>query len=250
MIANMKIPVPPLPEQRAIAAVLSDVDALIAALDALIEKKRLIKQGAMQELLTGKRRLPGFSEDWEIKTFGELVVLRKQKFDPRKIEEPLFCVELEHIEQNGGKLIGYTTTSNTSSIKSVFHEGDVLFGKLRAYLRKYWLADRDGVCTTEIWPLVSMPEKITGKFLFQLVQLDSFIEIASMAYGTHMPRTDWNLIKNYSLHIPPLKEQQNIAEILSEMDAEIAALENSCQKTLQLKQGMMQELLTGRIRLV
>ena len=247
---NIKLPYPSLPEQHAIAAALSDVDALLNSLDALIAKKRLIKQGAMQELLTGKKRLPGFSGKWETKIFSELAAVRKQKIDPKKLNEPLFCVELEHIEQGTGRLIGSTDTSTTTSIKTVFRNGDVLFGKLRAYLRKYWLADKDGVCTTEIWALISNPDFMLAEYLFQIVQTDKFIQSATMSYGTHMPRTDWNVVKNYEIPIPPLPEQTAIAEILSDMDAEISALEQKREKTRLLKQGMMQELLTGRIRLV
>ena len=125
-----------------------------------------------------------------------------------------------------------------------------MFGRLRAYLRKYWLADRDGVCSLEIWPLVSNDDVVTKQYLFQFVQTNQFIEAASSAYGTHMPRTDWNVIKNYEVSLPSLNEQHAIATILSDMDAEIAALEQKRNKTRALKQGMMQELLTGKTRLV
>jgi len=236
-------------EQEAIIEALSDADALIEALEQLLAKKRQVKQGAMQELLTGKKRVVE-SGKWEVKSFGELVTVRNQKVDPRKIAEPLFCVELEHIDQGTGRLIGSTETSNTSSIKTVFKKGDVLFGKLRAYLRKYWLADRDGVCTTEIWALVANPQITTKEYLFQLVQMDGFIEAASMAYGTHMPRTDWNVVRKYEFLIPNISEQTAIAEILSDMDAEITALEGKLSKAREVKAGMMSVLLTGRIRLV
>ena len=247
---KFQLPLPPLPEQRAIAAALSNVDSLLSAFEALLAKKRLIKQGAMQELLTGKKHLSGFADDWETKKFSDLVTVRKQKINPRTSKESLFCVELEHIEQGTGRLVGSTETDNIVSIKSVFRKGDVLFGKLRAYLRKYWLADRDGVCTTEIWPLIPNPGVVVKDYLFQLVQTDGFIETASIAYGTHMPRTDWNVVKNYEFFVPNVPEQTAIAEILSDMDAEIAALESRREKTRLLKQGMMQELLTGMVRLV
>jgi type I restriction enzyme S subunit len=249
-ILGLRLAIPPtLAEQQAIAEALSDADALLESLEHLLAKKRQIKQGAMQELLTGRRRLEGVVGEWERNPFGDLATIRKQKIDPGKNDVPLFCVELEHIEQATGRLIGSTETPHTSSIKSVFKEGDVLFGKLRAYLRKYWLADRDGVCTTEIWALMANPLKTTKEYLFQLVQTNGFVETASMAYGTHMPRTDWNVVKNYEFLLPTLPEQTAIADILSDMDAEIAALEAKLVKARQVKQGMMQELLTGRIRL-
>ena len=91
---------------------------------------------------------------------------------------------------------------------------------------------------------------IDSRFLYAIVQSDRFIEAASISYGTHMPRADWNVMKNFEIHLPPLPEQTAIAAVLSDMDAEIAALERRREKTKQIKQGMMQQLLTGRIRLV
>ena len=250
-IESIKLPLPPTKaEQEAIAEALCDADALIESLEQLIVKKRHLKQGAMQELLTGKNRLPGFSEEWQVKRFGEIAQPRKERIDPRRTGVHEFCIELEHIEQGTGCVVGYTATSQGSSLKSVFHEDDVLFGKLRAYLRKYWLSNRVGVCSTEIWVLVANRSLLIPQFLFQLVKVDRFVEAASSAYGTHMPRSDWNVVKNYEVHLPPVEEQTAIAEILSDMDAEIATLEAKLAKARQLKQGMMQELLTGRIRLI
>ena len=244
------VAIPPLPEQRAIATALSDVDELLGGLDRLIAKKRDLKQAAMQQLLTGKKRLPGFSGEWEVKRFGEITFPRNERIDPRRSGIQEFCVELEHIEAGTGNLVGSNSTGDNSSLKSVFRKGDVLFGKLRAYLRKYWLADRAGVCSTEIWVFAPGARLIMSAYLFQLVQSDHFIESASTAYGTHMPRSDWNVVKNYELRLPSLPEQTAIAEVLSDMDAELAALEQRLAKTRPFKQGMMQELLTGRIRLL
>jgi type I restriction enzyme S subunit len=237
-------------EQEAIAEALTDADALIESLEHLLAKKRQLKQGAMQELLTGKKRLPGFSGEWEVKPFGEIAQPRKDRLDPRRTGRHAFCIELEHIEQGTGCLTGYTATSESSSLKSVFQKEDVLFGKLRAYLRKYWLADREGVCSTEIWVLAATRGVLVPQFLFQLVKGDRFVEAASSAYGTHMPRSDWNVVANHEVWLPSVSEQAAIAEILSDMDAEIAAVGARLEKARQLRQGMMQELLTGRIRLV
>ena len=249
-LKQVNAPLPPLPEQRAIATALSDVDALLTKLDQLIAKKQGLKQAAMQQLLTGQTRLPGFSGEWAVKRFGEIATPRKDRIDPRRAGVQEFCVELEHIEQGSGRLIGSGSTGEESSLKSVFHAEDVLFGKLRAYLRKYWLADRRGVCSTEIWALMANRSLVSPNFLFQLVTVNQFIDTASTAYGTHMPRSDWNVVTNYEVNIPQQDEQTAIATVLSDMDAELAALEARRDKTRALKQGMMQVLLTGRIRLV
>ncbi|MDN5940925.1 MAG: restriction endonuclease subunit S [Nitrospira sp.] len=250
-LGNLLVPLPSTKaEQEVIAETLSDADALIESLEQLLTKKRQLKQGGMQELLTGKKRLPGFSGKWEVKEFGEVALLRRERIDPRRTGPKEFCIELEHIEQGTGCLVGNTATSEDSSLKSVFYKDDVLFGKLRAYLRKYWLASQEGVCSTEIWVLVAKQSLLIPQFLFQLVKADRFIEGASSAYGTHMPRSDWNVVKSFEVMLPSLPEQTAIATILSDMDAEIAALEAKLAKARQIKQGMMQELLTGRIRLV
>ncbi len=257
-VANLRIPsleaipisIPPLSEQRAIAQALGDADALLAGLDRLIAKKRDIKQAAMQQLLTGQTRLPGFEGEWAATTFGQVVQSRSDRIDPRSSGKQDFCVELEHIAPASGELLGSTSAGEQSSLKSVFTVGDVLFGKLRAYLRKYWLATCDGVCSTEIWVLRPKSQLMTAEFLFQLVKMDDFIEAASNSYGTHMPRSDWGIVKNFAIALPSLLEQASIATVLSDMDAELAALEARRDKTRALKQGMMQELLTGRTRLI
>ncbi len=249
-LQRVLVAVPPKCEQRAIAQALSDIDALITALDCLIAKKRDIKQAMMQQLLTGKTRLPGFSGKWEVKTFGQAVVPRRERIDPRRNGVHAFCIELEHIESASGQILGNTSTGNHSSLKSVFYNGDILFGKLRAYLRKYWRATRHGVCSTEIWVLVPRAETITSEFLFQIIQTDEFIDAASNSYGTHMPRSDWNIVKNYEFKLPTVPEQVAIAAVLSDMDAELTALEARRDKTRAIKQGMMQELLTGKTRLI
>ncbi len=250
-VAALHFPLPPtLLEQIAIATALSDADDLIEALENLLAKKRLIKQGAMQELLTGKRRLPGFSGEWVVRRLGELVQLRQERLSGHSLGSNQICVELEHLEQGTGRLIGHTNPSSSSSLKSVFRQNDVLFGKLRAYLRKFFLTTFDGVCSTEIWVLSAKTALLFPKFLVQLVATDSFVDAASSAYGTHMPRSDWSVVKNYEITLPPILEQTAIATVLSDMDAEIDALQAKIDKARQIKQGMMQELLTGRIRLI
>ena len=135
------------------------------------------------------------------------------------------------------------------SAKSVFRAGDVLFGKLRAYLRKYWLADRDGVCSTEFWVLSANRRRITPEYLFRLVTTQEFVEMASMAYGTHMPRSDWNVVKHYGLSLPEVEEQHMIASALSDVDALISSLDRLIAKKRDIKQAVMRQLLTGRRRL-
>ena len=249
-IAGMKVPLPCPSEQRAIAEALSDVDGLLGGVEALIAKKRAIKQAAMQQLLTGNTRLPGFSGAWETKRLGEITFIRNQKVLPSNVGIDTPCVELDHIGQGTGRLLECSTAQYSTSSKYRFFSGDVLFGRLRSYLRKFWHADRDGICTTVIWPLMTDSQQADSGFLYAIVQSDRFIEAASISYGTHMPRADWGVMRNFEVRLPRICEQRAIAAVLSDMDAKIAALERRRDKTRAIKQGMMQHLLTGRVRLV
>ena len=251
ILHSVVIPIPAdAAEQRAIAAALSDVDALLSGLDRLITKKRDLKQAAMQQLLTGQTRLPGFSGAWDELEFGEVASIRNAKVVASSVPSGTQCVELESIGGEGsGRLLMSTDAAGMSS-KYSFKRGDVLFGRLRAYLRKYWLATFDGICSTEIWPLVARDTRLCGAFLHLLVQTDDFVNAAGVSYGTHMPRSDWTVLKKLLVRLPPLSEQTAIAAVLSDMDAELAALEARRDKTRDLKQAMMQELLTGKTRLV
>lgn len=249
-LSGLKVQFPPLPEQRAIAAALSDVDALLGGLDRLIAKKRDLKQAAMQQLLTGQTRLPGFIGTWEELEFGEIASIRNVKVAASSVSPGTPCVELESIGGEGsGRLLMSTVATGVSS-KYSFRKGDVLFGRLRAYLRKYWLATFEGICSTEIWPLIARDTRLCGAFLHLLVQTDDFVNAAGVSYGTHMPRSDWTVLKKLPVRLPPVPEQTAIAAVLSDMDAELAALEARRDKTRDLKQAMMQELLTGKTRLV
>lgn len=184
-------------------------------------------------------------EDWEVGSFKDILKLRKESFNPN-IEDNKKYIGLEHIEEKTGRLLGVGKSEETSSTKNKFYKGDVLFGKLRPYLKKYYLADFDGVCVTEILPLV--PINSINKFCFYKIQEDKFIEyINNITFGTKMPRTSWNDIKDYKIAIPPLKEQEKIAEILSTVDSQIDDTEKLIKKSKELKKGLMQNLLTKGI---
>lgn len=248
-VQGIQTALPPLAEQRAIAAALSDVDALLEGLTRLIAKKRDLKQAAMKQLLTGQTRLPGFHGGWDSVDFGGIAAIRNVKVLASSAAAGTRCVELESIEQGTGRLLG-SVTAQGSSAKYSFKKGDVLFGRLRAYLRKYWHATFDGVCSTEVWPLTPSDDRLLGGFLHLLVQTSDFVDAAVVSYGTHMPRSDWSVLRKVPVQLPSRSEQSAIAAVLSDMDAELSALEARREKTRALKQAMMQELLTGRTRLV
>jgi len=235
--------------QQAIAAALSDADGVVAGLERAITKKRLIKQGAMQDLLSARRRLPGFSGEWEMKPFAQIAKIRNSKVQTLGNPTATNCIELEQVEHETGRILFLVDATSRPSVKYQFEPGDVLFGRLRPYLRKFHWAAVQGVCSTEIWPL--MTQGVDSGFLYQVVQSNGFIGAACEAYGTHMPRADWGKLATYEVQVPiDPKEQMAIGEVLADMEKEIQALGSRLTKARAVKEGMMQNLLTGRVRLV
>ena len=198
---------------------------------------------------TAKTDTQRFSSAWEMKRLGEIASIRNQKVLPTNVNPNTPCVELEHIGSGNGQLLKDSTAEYSTASKYCFFTGDVLFGRLRSYLRKFWLADRDGICTTEIWPLMVDTEQIDSEFLYAIVQSDQFFAMANLSYGTHMPRTDWEVMRNFTVMLPPIEEQRAIAEVLSDVDGLINALDALIAKKRAIKQATMQQLLTGKTRL-
>jgi type I restriction enzyme S subunit len=243
-ILQKKLPIPPLSEQRAIAEVLSDVDELIAALDRLIAKKRAIKQGAMQQLLTGKTRLPGFSGEWESTSIEQLEKRGILKLSRGKV------ISRKDIEENPGYYPIYSS--------SVTNNG--LFGRYGEYMFDEelitWSIDGGGhffyrhrhrFSVTNVSGIIRADtSRVNYRFLAEELSLLH----SSLAFNYQVKAHPSVIKKLYDISIPSIDEQRAIAAVLSDMDAEIAALEARRDKTRALKQGMMQELLTGRTRLV
>jgi len=182
--------------------------------------------------------------------FGEIAELRKEKFNPVNSNESKPCIELEHFEQATGKIIGFISSLEQKSIKNVFYKGDVLFGKLRPYLRKYWLAEFDGVCSSEVWVLKPKTTDISNSYLFNLIQTNEFIQAANVSSGSKMPRADWGYIINYPFSIINSKNEQiAISELLSTWDNAITKTQALIAQKEQRKKWLMQNLLTGKMRL-
>lgn len=187
-------------------------------------------------------------EGWRVDEFGKLALLSKKKYIPLP-NEHIKCIELEHFEKETGRLNGYIDSAQQSSTKNYFKKGDVLYGKLRPYLKKYTLASFDGVCSTEIWVLQGCKEKLTNSYLYLIIQSNKFNVACNVSTGTHMPRADWEYISNIPFVFPPLPEQENIAEILSYWDDGIEKLSALIEKKKIQKKALMQQLLTGKHRL-
>jgi type I restriction enzyme, S subunit len=257
----MPVPLPPIAEQKAIALTLSDTDALIAACDRAITKKRNIKQGAMQQLLTGNKRLPGFSGDWEVKKLGRLFKFKngvnaEKKHYGKGIK---FINILEVIQRNSifyNDIPGLINL-DTEAIKSnCVLKGDVLFNRTSETqeeigLAAVYLDDKEvvfGGFVIRARPINDLIDSYFCKYAFSsLTVRNQIIKKGQGAIRANIGQSD---LKEIFILLPSLPEQKAIAQILSDMDAEIAALEKKRDKYKAVKQGMMQELLTGKTRLI
>ncbi len=183
---------------------------------------------------------------WERHELKNLIEISKNTFNPKISNENKKCIELEHISQETGQLLGFTNSSEQQSVKNIFKKNQVLFGKLRPYLRKFWKAQFDGVCSSEIWTINGI--KLTNDYLFQFIQTSKFNKIANKSSGSKMPRADWKYMSEIPFNVPLIKEQQKIAKILTTWDNAIEQQQALIDKKQQLKKGLMQQLLTGKTR--
>jgi type I restriction enzyme S subunit len=258
-IGDIPIPLPPLPEQRAIAEVLSDVDALLASLERLIAKKRAIKQGAMQQLLTGRTRLPGFTGEWETKRLGEIGEFQSGNGFPIKYQGetegdyPFFKVSDMNNEGNEIVMVtanNWITESTRRAIgASTLPTHSIVFAKIGAaiFLERKKLLLLESCIDNNMMGFVPDDSISDYRFVHQLL-LNT--QLGKLVSTTALPYLGRKEIAELEYPLPRLEEQRAIAEVLSDMDAEIAALETRREKNRAIKQGMMQELLTGRIRLI
>ena len=269
-ISNVKIILPPIEEQEAIAEALSDADALIESLDQLITKKRHLKQGAMQELLTGKRRLPGFSGEWEVKSLGDLFTFSGGYSASRdELSTDGHCY-LHYGDIHGSSKTCIDTRVDYLDIpkldvplksvspNSLLKDGDVVFVDASeddsGTSRHLVVVNRDNV------PFISGLHTIVAKgktnelghayrqYCFQTQAIHQ--QFLFFAVGTKVSGISKTNIPKLTLPVPTLPEQTAIATILSDMDTELAELESRLAKARYIKQGMMHELLTGQIRLL
>lgn len=260
-IGSFIIPCPHYNEQKKIAEVLSTWDLAIEKTEALIKEKENLKKGLMQQLLTGKVRFKEFiekegfkdtkigkvPEDWDIVMVKDFAKRNKNKVDPNEVDYKIKCIELEHIKQETGQLLGWTDIREQSSLKNQFCSSDILFGKLRPYLKKYWFATFNGACSSEIWVL-QPKRQIVANFLYYLVQTQKFIRICNITSGTKMPRADWNIISSFHFPLPSISEQEKISFFMLKMDNEIDSLIKKLSQYHSQKKGLMQQLLTGKTR--
>ena len=266
-LLGLEILYPSFHEQTAIAEVLSDVDSLISSLQKLIEKKKAIKQGAMRELLTGKKRLLGFDDGWESRKVGDLcsIVTKQTGFDYTSIIKPSL------IEQPQSNAYPMIQTKNFEGRKFEFNTDYYIPVNIAKEFEKIVL---DKVCLlfsivgASVGNIGLFPEDRVAfcggaigvaKFYHDIDAIYAYYyflsesgqqQIRNVTKGGAQATVTVEDIRDFTMPYPKLKERETIAQVLSDMDSEIEQLEKKLVKYQQIKQGMMQELLTGRIRLV
>ncbi len=275
---NLSVIVPPLPEQSAIATTLSDVDDLLTSLDKLIAKKRDIKRATMQQLLTGKTRLPGFGEelkpgykqtevgmipsDWEPTPLGRISAFITKGATPTTygfswVNDGVLFLRSECVSEQGLDLtqsMFITPAAHNVLKRGEVRAGDILITITGNVGRVIYLSNDFGIANINqhIARIRIIDINVAADYVFHFLSQPTIRKYySSIITGQAYPQISLKQVRDTRVPIPPTKaEQQAIAAILTDMDAEIAALEQKRDKTRALKQGMMQELLTGKTRLI
>ncbi len=252
-LGGLPVAIPAETEQRAIATALSDVDALLTQLDRLIAKKRDIKQAAMQQLLTGKTRLPGFDGEWEVKQLGDVFSISTGRSKSAYVVAGgmNWVVDMGSISTDGKLVVSKATNYSDDFLNAgdlVMPKDDIGGGGIIGRVG-YINANRTYVLGDHVYRLTAR----CGNPLFMSYVINSHkinSELRKKVIGSAQLGLGRKSVVEQEIAFPALEEQTAIAALLSDLDAELAALEARRDKTRALKQGMMQELLTGRTRLV
>ena len=256
-LRKVRVLVPPEHEQKLIAEALQDIDSLPTNIQESLYKKRQIKQAAMQELLTGKRRLPGFEGEWEVKTLKDIVkmpVTDGPHMTPRFLETGVPFLSVNNLVDNRVNFSDLRFISEedhrTFSRKCKPQKGDILLGKA-ASVGKVAIVDND--TEFNIWSpiaLIRVTENNSPQYVYYALQGQDLVDqISLLTNASSQGNIGMGDIEKLAFRLPGKEEQTAIASTLADLDAELSALEASKDKAQQLKQGMMQQLLTGEIRL-
>ena len=252
-LSSFRIPYPRSKERDAIAEVLSDVEGLLGVLEKLIAKKRAVRQAAMQQLLTGKTRLPGFSGAWEMKKISEVATYCNEKNSLAEDLPVLTCSKHLGFVDSLSYFKNQIFSKDLSGYK-IIRRGQIGYPANHIEEGSIGLQDiYDIALVSPIYVVCSPKDGINSYFLHRLLKLDRYRQEFAIATTSSVDRRGslrWPTFSELVVNIPYIDEQEAIASVLSDMDAEIAALERRRGKARDIKQGMMQQLLTGRIRLV
>jgi type I restriction enzyme, S subunit len=255
-IKSIRIPLPSLHEQLAIVGVLDVVNSALELADRVIAKTVRLKNGLMQQLLTHgighseykQTPIEKIPKEWEEVSLGEVCEQRNEMFQPTETGSYTF-VGLEHIGPGETKVRNYAKDASLKSSKFKFYSGDLLYGKLRPYLDKAALVDFGGICSTDLLVLKNKKE-ISKEFLAYILHSKEFLDHAiATTSGTNHPRTSWKMISKFKFALPTMPEQQRIADTLLTMDKKLRVEGQEKAKLEIIKRGLMDLLLTGKVRI-
>lgn len=255
VLRDLRVAIAPPREQRAIATALGDLDALLGALDQLITKKREIKQAALQQLLTGRIRLSGFKGNWEVKRLGDIATIRDGTHQtPKYVESGIPFYSVEHVTSGDFANTKFISAAEHRSLtkSSKIEKGDILMTRIGS-IGDCKLIDWDVDASFYVsLALLKINEGYHPPFIAHYSKSESFKkEVELHSLQSAIPKKiNLGPISDVKIKLPPLSEQVAISSILTDMDAELSAFQKRREKTRALKQGMMQELLTGQTRLV
>lgn len=237
-IYPIPVALPSICEQKKISNAISDMDSLISSLDQLIAKKRYIQQATMQQLLTGQRRLPGFSRAWEVKRLGDIAHIKTgSKNNQDKVE--------------GGEYPFFVRSATVERINSYSHDCEAILipgeggiGSIFHYINGRFDVHQ------RVYAITQFAENVSGKYVYLYMSVRFGAHAMQNSVKATVDSLRLPTFQVFEVLLPPTKEEQAaIVEVLTDMNTELASLEARRDKARQLKQGMMQELLTGRIRL-
>ncbi|HFI0040138.1 TPA: restriction endonuclease subunit S [Streptococcus suis] len=241
--SELRTMIPTLPEQEAIGSFFSTLDQQITLHQRKLDKLKHVKQAYLSEMFPAegervpKRRFPGFTDDWELRKLGE-VVYRSNITSSSKV---LPRLEFEDINSGLGTLNKDIFQKVNNDRKGLeFNEGDVLFGKLRPYLKNWWYAEFNGIALGDFWNLKS--DVWHSCFLYTYIQSNAFQLVANDTSGTKMPRSDWNLVAESIAKFPSLPEQKAIGTFFSTLDQQITLHQRKLEKLKNLKKALLNEL--------
>lgn len=248
-LGQLKYSLPLVAEQKKIAEILSTQDKAIELQARKIEELKRFKKGCLEKMFPRKgqkvpeKRFPGFTDNWEQRKFEEIAVRSSVICSDANIPR----VEYEDIVSGAGRLNKDIYAKQSSKSGIAFHQGDVLYGKLRPYLRNWLLPTFDGLAVGDFWVL--QPQNADSSFLYRLIQSRQFDEVANQSTGTKMPRADWKLVSKTVFSIPSkISEQAAIGTYFTTLDNLITLHQRKLEEMKRQKKALMQLLLTGIVR--
>ena len=240
---KIEIPVPSVVEQRKIGAYLDQLDRLITLHQRKYEKLHNIKKSMLEKMFpkngsnVPEIRFKGFTEAWEQRKFEEIAVRSSVICS----DDTLPRVEYEDIVSGTGRLNKDIYAKQSSKSGIVFHQGDVLYGKLRPYLQNWLLPTFDGLAVGDFWVL--QPQNADSSFLYRLIQSRQFDEVANQSTGTKMPRADWKLVSKTVFSIPSnISEQAAMGTYFTALDSLITLHQRELEKLQNIKKSMLEKM--------